>query len=86
MQRPGKVTQALPLASQFLAVSRTVSDGTEAAMKYTKVRFNVKRIVRLYQGGKKVSEIARAVGYPAGHGQNRTRAALVKAGVHKPAK
>jgi len=68
------------------SISLESSDGEEAAMKYSKVRFNVKRIVRLYQDGKKVSEIARAVGYPAGHGQNRTRAALVKAGVHKPAK
>ena len=52
-------------------------------MKYTKVKFNVKRIVKLLKAGKNVSQIAQAIGYPKGHGQNRTRAALVKAGVHK---
>jgi hypothetical protein len=53
------------------------------ATKYPKVKFNVKRIVRLYKAGKNLSQIAQAVGYPAGHGQNRTRAALVFAGVYK---
>lgn len=52
-------------------------------MKYPKVKFNVARIVKLYKAGKNVSRIAQAVGYPKGHGQNRTRAALVKAGVYK---
>lgn len=52
-------------------------------MKYTKVRFNVKRIVKLYKAGKRVSEIARLVGFPKNCGQNRTRAALVKAGVYQ---
>jgi hypothetical protein len=42
--------------------------------KYPKVKFNVKRIVKLYKDGKNISQIAQAVGYPAGHGQNRTRA------------
>jgi hypothetical protein len=51
--------------------------------RYPKVRFNVKRIVALYKAGKNVSQIAQAIGYPAGHGNNRTRAALVKAGVYK---
>ncbi len=54
-------------------------------MKYTKVRFDVKRIVKLFKAGKNVSEIAQAIGYPKGHGQNRTRAALVKAGALKAA-
>jgi hypothetical protein len=52
-------------------------------MKYTKVKFDVKRIVRLYRARKNVSQIAQAIGYPVGHGQNRTRAALVMAGVYK---
>jgi hypothetical protein len=52
-------------------------------MKYTKVKFDVKRIVRLYKAGNNVSQIAQAIGYPAGHGNNRTRTALEKAGVYK---
>ncbi|MGO9648945.1 MAG: hypothetical protein ACLPOO_12920 [Terriglobales bacterium] len=52
-------------------------------MKYTKVKFDVRRIVKQFKAGKNVSEIAQAIGYPKGHGQNRTRAALVKAGVHR---
>jgi hypothetical protein len=54
-------------------------------MKHTKVKFDMKRIVRLYKAGKNVSQIAQAIGYPAGHGNNRTRTALEKAGVYKPA-
>ena len=50
-------------------------------MKYKKVKFNTKRIVRLYQDGKCVAEIARLFGYPYGHGNNRTRIALQKAGM-----
>ena len=58
-----------------------------ASTKYPKVKFNVKRIVRLYtKEGKNVSQIAQAIGYPAGHGNNRTRRALEFAGVYqKPA-
>jgi hypothetical protein len=51
--------------------------------KYPKVKFNVKRIVKLYKEGKNVSQIAQAMGYPKNTGQNRTRAALVFAGVYK---
>jgi hypothetical protein len=57
--------------------------GREARMKYKKVRFNTKRIVRLYQAGKNVSQIAQAIGYPPNCGNNRTRIALEKAGVYK---
>jgi hypothetical protein len=53
------------------------------ATKYPKVKFNVTRIVKLYKDGKNVSQIAQAVGYPKGAGQNRTRTALVFAGVYK---
>jgi hypothetical protein len=53
---------------------------------YPDVHFNVERIVRLYtKEGKNVSQIAQAIGYPFGHGNNRTKAALVAAGVWKPA-
>lgn len=52
-----------------------------AKKKVRKVYFSIARIVKLFKSGKRVSEIARAVGYPRGHGQNRVNAALVKAGV-----
>ncbi|MFB3917257.1 MAG: hypothetical protein ACE14M_11045 [Terriglobales bacterium] len=41
------------------------------------------RAVALYQEGKKVSEIAVALGYERGHGQNRVANALIAAGVYK---
>lgn len=56
------------------------------AAKYQKVKWNPARIKRLYRGGKLVSEIARAIGYPAGHGQNRVRGLLITAGLYKAAK
>ena len=56
-------------------------------MKYAKVKFNPTRIVRLYKGGKCVAEIARQIGYPIGHGNNRVRSFLTKQGVYrKPGK
>ena len=51
-----------------------------------KVKFNIPRILKLYKAGKNVSQIAQAIGYPRGHGQNRCRAALEKAGLYKRAK
>lgn len=51
-------------------------------MKYTKVKFNEKRITRLFQDGKCVAEIARMIGYPTGHGNNRVRGCLTKAGLY----
>jgi len=47
---------------------------------------NKAQVVRLYKSGARVSEIARKIGYPAGHGQNRVRHLLEKAGVYKAAK
>lgn len=41
------------------------------------------RAIRLYKAGKRVSDIAVALGYERGHGQNRVAAALVKAGIYK---
>lgn len=63
--------------------SRLMAEGQMS--KYKKVKFDVKRVVRLYKSGKNVSQIAQLVGYPAGHGNNRTRSVLVKAGVYKKA-
>ena len=51
-----------------------------------KVSFNIPKILKLYKAGKNVSEIAQAVGYPRGHGQNRCRAALEKSGLYKRAR
>ncbi len=59
-------------------------------MKYTKVKFNAARIKRMFRGGKRVSEIALAIGYPTGHGNNRVRRFLMSEGLyaiseaHKP--
>ena len=58
----------------------------DMATRYRKVKWNPARIKRLYRGGKLVSEIARAIGYPAGHGQNRVRSLLITAGVYKAAR
>jgi len=41
------------------------------------------RAVRMYSAGKIVSEIAVALGYERGHGQNRVCNALIRAGVYK---
>lgn len=56
------------------------------ATKYRRVKFDPARIVALYKGGKLVAEIARMIGYPANHGNNRVRRILTKAGVYKPAR
>jgi hypothetical protein len=54
-------------------------------MKYTKVKFGAKKIVKLYKAGKNISLIAWAIGYPAGHRNNRI-AALGEAAVYKSAR
>jgi len=48
------------------------------------IKFDADRIAALYKQGKKISEIAQAVGFPKGQGNNRVHAALVKAGVRQP--
>ncbi len=40
-------------------------------MKYTNVKVDAKRIVRLFKAGKNVSQIAQAIGYPKGRGRCR---------------
>ena len=47
------------------------------------VKFNIDKAVSMYKSGKAVSEIAQAMGYPKGKGNNRTHAALVAAGAAK---
>lgn len=51
-------------------------------VKYTKVKFDTARIIKLYKAGKSVNEIALAIGYPPRTGQNRTRLVLAKAGLY----
>lgn len=55
------------------------------APKTYDVRFDVARIVKLYDKGKgkNVSQIAQALGYPKGHGNNRIANCLIKEGVFK---
>ena len=55
-------------------------------MKAYPKTLNRARIIRLYKSGKNVAEIARLAGYPAGHGNNRVRNLLMKAGTYKTAK
>jgi hypothetical protein len=50
------------------------------------VKFDPKKVVALYRTGKSVAQIAHAMGYPKGSGNNRTRNVLIKAGLYKPAK
>lgn len=45
-------------------------------------KFDVDKAVAMYQEGAKVTDIAVAMGYPKGHGQNRVRLALMARGVY----
>lgn len=49
--------------------------------KYAGVKFDAARIIALHKEGKNVSQIAQAIGYPKGHGNNRTRRVLEAAGL-----
>jgi hypothetical protein len=53
------------------------------AVKYKRVKFDVAKIIALYNSGKPVSAIAIAIGFPPNCGQNRTRRVLEQAGVYK---
>jgi hypothetical protein len=48
------------------------------------ITLDVDKAVKMYKDGKTISEIAQAMGFPKGSGNNRTHAALVKAGARKP--
>jgi len=48
-----------------------------------KIKFDAEAAVAMYKAGTGISDIAVAMGYERGSGQNRTRAALAKAGVWK---
>jgi hypothetical protein len=40
-------------------------------------------IIALYKAGKNLSQIAQAIGYPKGHGNNYVREVLLRAGIYK---
>ncbi len=46
--------------------------------------FDAGKVVELYKGGQSVSEIASAMGYRLGTGQNHVRYTLMRAGVYVP--
>ena len=48
-----------------------------------KVKFDATKAAALYKAGTGIADIAVEMGYKRGQGQNRTRAALAKAGVWK---
>lgn len=47
------------------------------------VELDVNKVIKLYQQGTKVVDIAEAVGYKRATGQNRIRTALMAAGIYK---
>lgn len=47
------------------------------------ISFDAAKAVEMYRAGTKVVDIAMKFGYPRGSGQNRVRAALIKAAVYK---
>jgi hypothetical protein len=71
----------------FAALVQSLVIGRKLRMKkaYPKT-LNRARIIKLYRAGKNVAEIARLAGYPAGHGNNRVRGLLMKAGAYKAAR
>lgn len=66
--------KAAPASKKSIAVGTTTE-------KYSDVKFDPARIMALHKEGKNVSQIAQAIGYPAGHGNNRTRRVLEAAGL-----
>jgi hypothetical protein len=72
------VKKAKKKAAKVSAKEIAVGTTTE---KYADVKFDAARIIALHKDGKNVSQIAQAIGYPKGHGNNRTRRVLVAAGL-----
>ena len=62
--------------------AKEIAVGT-SSKKYADVKFDPARIVALHKEGKNVSQIAQAIGYPKGHGNNGVRRVLLKAGIYK---
>lgn len=49
-----------------------------------RINFNAGRVQAMYKAGKNVSQIAQAMGYAKGKGNNRVRNVLISAGVYQP--
>ena len=83
VEKPTKV--AKPKAKKAARKPAKKSGKPGKASKKYDVNFSVNRAVALYERGKgkSVSEIAQAMGYPKGHGNNRVANALIAAGVYK---
>lgn len=69
----------------FVNVRYCLAWEAKKAMKH-KVKFDPVKIKVLYRAGKNVSQIALAIGYPKGTGNNRVRNVLIKSKVYKSAK
>jgi hypothetical protein len=72
--KPVKVVVVDMAAAEQRVLAHTVAQTKE---------FDTAKAVALYQQGQKIVDIAVALGYPRGSGNNRTRAALKAAGVYK---
>ena len=76
----GTVAPAVPVRTMAAAAC---AQAPAAAPALAVAGFDSRRAVALYAAGNKVVDIAVSMGYARGQGQNRVRAALVKAGVYK---
>jgi hypothetical protein len=74
---------SVDILGRLLQSGSTLGGGMATATKYRKVKWVPARIKRQYRAGKTVAEIARQAGYPKGHGQNRVRSLLMKAGIYQ---
>lgn len=89
MARKNKVPLGLTmpeLATAFsarMAAAACAQAPAPAAAALGVASFDRARAVALYAAGNKVVDIAVSMGYARGQGQNRVRAALIKAGVYK---
>lgn len=73
--------KAAPKSKKAVDASGVRMGSTTA--KYKEVKFSAERIIALHKEGKNVSQIAQAIGYPKGHGNNRTKRVLIQAGLLK---
>ncbi len=80
LQADVKAPEAVAVAKEATKAAKERENPHKVAKD---VDFNGQRILSLYASDKSVSEIAIAIGYPKGHGNNRVANFLVKAGVYK---
>jgi hypothetical protein len=79
---PPKLATTVVVAPLVMAAA-ACAPTPEPASVPAGVRFNPAFAVELFEAGHKVVDIAVGMGYRRGSGQNRVRAALLKAGVYK---